>query len=171
MDVELQKIHFVRAIVVKERNYDFSRHVRKGPTVTKQEIADSLIAFAKEKHASTFTHKQYDAWNKRILCASQISHRFGGWSKAMERAGLSPKWNFSKNPLEMVELYMDCWEEHDDCPTEKAFAQYLSRVDSKYAANNYKNYFGGLRRLTQRVVDFHAKRISEKQLVAKWEPP
>ena len=108
---------------MKDRSYEFSRRLRKGPKVTKQEIVDSLVAFAKEKRVATFTHKQYDAWGRRVLCASQISQRFGGWSKAMESAGLNPTWNFSKSPSEMLEIYKVCWEEHDDCTTENAFTR------------------------------------------------
>lgn len=155
---------------MKPRSYDFSRHVRKGPTVTKQEIVESLQSFAKEKSIETFTHKQYDSWSKRVLCSSQISVRFGGWPKAMEKAGFSPRWNPTKNPIDMVENFMDCWELHDDCPTEKVLIEYLKKIDSKYYVNIYKRYFGGLRRLAKRVSDFHAKKISQKQLVEKYEP-
>lgn len=156
---------------MKERAYDFSRRVRSGPKVTKQEIIDSLTAFARERGAESFTQKAYDAWPKRVLCASQINVRFGGWAKAMERAGLAPQWNFSKDPTEMVELFLDCWEENDDCPTEKVFQKYLLKHDSKYGVQHYKRYFGGIRRLSKRVVEFHAKRISEKQLLERWERP
>lgn len=157
---------------MKERNYVFSlSRGRKGTLATKRQIIDSLVTFAKEKRVNTFTQKQYDAWNHRVLCSSQIAHRFGGWFKAMEAAGLNPMWNFTKNPGEMVELYKDCWEEHDDCPTEKTFALYLSRVDSKYNINIYRRYFGSLQRLSERIIDEQEKRISEKQLIAKWEPP
>ena len=40
---------------MKPRSYDFANHVRKGPTVTKQEILDSLQLFAKEKRMESFT--------------------------------------------------------------------------------------------------------------------
>lgn len=89
----------------------------------------------------------------------------------MERAELIPKWNPTKDPMEMVEAFMDCWEEQDDCPTEKVFAEYLKKIDSPYSVGVYKRYFGGLRRLSQRIVDFHEKRISEKQLLTKYDRP
>ncbi|MGI9078215.1 MAG: HNH endonuclease [Gemmatimonadaceae bacterium] len=148
---------------MKKRTYDFSNRLRKGFTCTKVEIVDSLKEFAREKKKATFTQRQYDAWKRRILCSSQTAVRFGGWSNAMERAGLEPVWKPAKSGTEMVELFMDCWEEHDDFPTEKVFATYLKKIGSTLTINVYKHRFGGLRRLAQRVVDFHAGRISESQ--------
>lgn len=156
---------------MKERNYVFSGYAKKGVIATKKEIIDSLITFAKDKGVSTFTQKQYNAWNRRVLCSSQIAQRFGGWFKAMEAAGLNPMWNFTKDPEEMVELYKDCWEENDGCPTEKTFAKYLSRVGSKYSVNSYKRYFGGFGHLSKRVTAHYEKKISENQLLAKWKSP
>jgi 5-methylcytosine-specific restriction endonuclease McrA len=154
---------------MKERSYNFSKHVRSGPKVTKREIIESLQSFAREKQLRTFTQKAYDRWPKRVLCSSQIGVRFSGWHKAMEAAGLSPQWTFTKDPTEMVETYMDCWEEHDDAPTEKAFEAYLKKRGSKYTLGHYKRHFGGLRRLASRVVNYHDKRISESQLIERWE--
>ncbi len=156
---------------MKERSYDFTKHVRSGPKVTKREILESLQAFAREKTADTFTQKAYDRWPKRVLCSSQIGVRFAGWHKAMEAAGLVPKWTFSKDPTEMVEAFMDCWEEHDDCPTDRAFESYLKKHGSKYTLGHYRRHFGGLRRLAKRIADFHGKRISEEQLSERWERP
>lgn len=156
---------------MKERNFNFSKYVHSGQKTTKREIIESLQAFAREKKAEKFTQKEYDRWPRRVLCSSQIAVRFSGWHKAMEAAGLSPQWTFTKNPTEMVETFMDCWEEHDDCPTDNAFSAHLKKNDSKYTINHYKRYFGGLRRLSARVIDFHGKRISEKQLLERWESP
>ena len=156
---------------MKERSYNFSNHVRSGPKVTKREIVESLQSFAREKRADTFTQKAYDRWPKRVLCSSQIGVRFAGWHKAMEAANLSPQWNFTKNPTEMVETFLDCWEEHDDCPTDKAFTAYLNKHGSKYTLGHYKRHFGGLRRLAARVADYHGERISEKQLLERWTSP
>ena len=71
----------------------------------------------------------------------------------------------------MVETFLDCWEEHDDCPTDKAFTAYLNKHGSKYTLGHYKRHFGGLRRLAARVADYHGKRISEKQLLERWTSP
>lgn len=153
---------------MKQRNYDFTGMLRKGPVRTKQEIIDSLKQFARENGSPSFTQKQYDAWKHRALCASQIAHRFGGWAIAMERADLEPMWAPSKSPVEMVETFMDCWQENDDAPTVKALGNYLKRIGSKYTVHMYSHYFGGVRRLAQRVSDFHLGKISESQLTERY---
>ncbi len=160
-----------RIWLVKERNYNFSKHVRSGPKVTKREIIDSLQAFARQRGGNTFTQKLYDKWLKRALCSSQIGVRFGGWHKAMEAADLAPQWTFTKDPTEMVETFKDCWEENDDCPTDKVLTSYLKKHESKYTLGHYKRHFGGIRRLAKRVADHHEKRISEKQLIERWVNP
>ena len=155
-------------MVMKQRDYDFTGKLRKGPVCTKQEIIDSLKQFARENDTSSFTQKQYDAWKYRALCASQIAHRFGSWAIAMERAGLNPMWGPSKSPVEMIETFMDCWEEHDDAPTVKVLDNYLKRIGSKYTVHMYSHYFGGVRRLAQRVSNFQLKKISESQLTERY---
>lgn len=153
---------------MKERNYDFTHKLQKGSIRTKQEIIDSLKQFARERGTSSFTRIEYDAWSHRALCASQIAHRFGSWAVAMERAGLDPMWRPSKNPIEMVEIFMDCWEEQDDAPTVKALSNHLKRMGSKYTVHMYTHYFGGVRRLAQRVSIFQLGKISEAQLAERY---
>ena len=89
----------------------------------------------------------------RTLRGSDQRERFGSSAVAMEQAGLPPMWGPSKSPIEMVETFMDCWEEHDDAPTIKALSSYLKRTASKYTVHMYNHYFGGVRRLAQRVSD------------------
>lgn len=155
---------------MKPRSYDFTNKLRKGPVRTKQEIIDSLKQFAREYGKTSFTQKQYDAWKHRALCASQIAHRFGSWATAMERAGLEARWQPVNGLQEMVEIFMDCWEEHDDAPTAKVLTAYLKRIGSKYSINMYAHHFGGVRRLAQRVSDFQLGKISENQLVERHIP-
>jgi len=155
------------AASMKQRTYDFTRKLRKGSARTKGEIIDSLKQFARERGTSSFTQKQYDNWKHRALCAAQITKRFGSWASAMEQAELEPMWGFLKSPVEMVETFMDCWEEHDDAPTVKALSSYLKRIGSKYTVHMYSRYFGGVRRLAQRVSDFHLGKISEAQLTER----
>lgn len=155
---------------MKTRKYDFTGKLRKGPIHTKQEIIESLQQFSREIGAQNFTQKQYDAWKHRALCASQIAHRFGGWAIAMERSGLEARWQPITGLEQMVEVFMDCWEEHDDAPTVKVLGIYLKRLGSKYTTHMYSHHFGGVRRLAQRVADFQLGKISEPQLLERYVP-
>lgn len=154
---------------MKARNYDFAVTLRKGPMRTKREILDSLKQFARANRTESFTQKQYDRWPERVLCGSQIAKRFGTWARAMQQAGLAAQWDVTKNLPEMVEVFMDCWQEHDDPPTARVLEHFLQQKGFKYTVNMYIRYFGGIRRLAKRVSDFHTGRISEAQLVARYK--
>jgi len=153
---------------MKRRNYVFkeSKHNRSKYTI--QQIVESLQALARERNRDTFTQKEYDSWKKRLLSSHQVAVIFGSWAKAMEKANLDPGWGFTKDPTEMVEIFMDCWEENDSAPNEKVFEQYLRKINSKYSVMVYKRYFGGYRRLIKKIIDFQSEKISEAQLTEKY---
>ena len=154
-------------MTAKERSYDFTARPLRGVKHTKRQILDSLKDYSREKRTSSFSHRQYDAWDRRILCSAQISERFDGWYKAMEEAGLEPKWTPAKEPFMMIEIFKDCWEENQDPPTEKIFIDYLKKINSELTINMFKHRFGGLYKLATRV-SLHAEgKISDHQLVAK----
>lgn len=154
-------------MTVKERSYDFTVRPLRGVKHTKQQILDSLKDYSREKRTSSFTHQQYDAWERRILCSAQISERFDGWYKAMQEAGLEPKWTPAKEPFMMIDVFKDCWEENKDPPTDKIFINYLKKINSDLTINMYKHHFGGLYKLATRVALHAAGKISEHQLAAK----
>lgn len=152
---------------MKERNYDFTTRPLRGPMRTKREIIDSLKEFSREIKNISFTQKQYDKWPRRVLCSAHIAERFGSWANAMQEAGLTPLWGGEKDLKEMVELFMDCWEEHGDAPTVRVLEDFLSKKGLTYTANMYVRYFGGVNTLAKKVVEFHLGRISERQLVQR----
>lgn len=154
---------------MKKRDYNFKKDINRGSKYTKLEIIESMKKFFSLRGNKSFTQKQYNTWEKRVLCSSQISKRFGGWAKIMQEAGLEPYWGKKKDIAEMVEIYMDCWQEQDDMPTEKIFLNHLKKIDSWYTLNMYKHHFGSWRRLAQRIIDFHDEKISEKQLLEKYQ--
>jgi hypothetical protein len=151
---------------MKARNYKFSSNTIEGGKHSKRELIAALIKYSKIVLKKSFTQKEYDAWLGRPLCSAQIRAKFGTWRDAMEGAGLLPK----RDPKEMVEIYKDCWEEGDDVPTEKRLAQHLQKIGSPYTSNVYKNYFGSLKRLAQRVRDFEIAEITEAELIEKHDP-
>lgn len=154
---------------MKTRSYDFQL-IRRKVQCTKREIIESLLQFARERGTTSFTEKQYDPWLYRALCSHQIAERFGGWPCAMQKAGLEPRWRPRPDLTELVELFVDCWEQHDDPPGEKVLKQFLGKNAPDLTVHMYKHYFGGVRRLASRVADFHLGRISEAQLVERFKP-
>jgi hypothetical protein len=85
----------------------------------------------------------------------------------MQEAGFMPQWGVKKDLKEMVELFKDCWEEHDDAPTVRVLEAFLRKKGFTYTGNMYSRYFGGVTNLAKRVVDFHQGKISEAQLLER----
>lgn len=77
---------------MKKRDYNFKKDINRGSKYTKLEIIESMKKFFSLRGNKSFTQKQYNTWEKRVLCSSQISKRFGGWAKIMQEAGLEPYW-------------------------------------------------------------------------------
>ena len=155
--------------LLKVRTYDFSGALspKKGFDVSKKAIVNSLRDCAKDIGSRRITIKQYDAWPHRVLCSRQIAARFGGWDIALKEAGLEIRTTSKGNVVEMVELFMDCWEDCNDVPTVKTLSNHLQKVNSKISVTMYSHYFGGVRRLAIRIVKYKRGEISESQLFDK----
>ncbi|VWB64763.1 hypothetical protein BLA15816_03056 [Burkholderia lata] len=156
--------------LLKARRYDFSGVLspKKGFDVSKKEILNSLRDCAKAIGTRRITIKQYDAWPHRVLCSHQIAARFGGWDIALKEADLEIRTTSKGNAVEMVELFMDCWEYCNDVPTVKTLSNHLKKVNSKFSYAMYSRYFGGVRRLAIRIVQYKQGEISESQLLDKY---
>lgn len=155
--------------LLKIRKYDFSGVLspKKGFDVSRKEILNSLGDCAKAIGTRRITIKQYDAWPHRALCSHQIATRFGGWDIALKEAGLEIRTTSKGNAIEMVELFMDCWEDCNDVPTIKTLSNHLQKVNSRISVTMYSHYFGGIRRLAIRIVQYKRGEISENQLLDK----
>ncbi|WP_211607980.1 HNH endonuclease [Paraburkholderia nemoris] len=156
--------------LLKVRKYDFSGVLspKKGFDVSRKEILNSLRDCAKVIGCRRITIKQYDAWPHRVLCSRQIAVRFGGWDIALTEAGLEVRTTSTGNAVEMVELFMDCWEDCNDVPTIKTLSNHLYKINSKFSPTMYSRYFGGLRRLAIKIVKYKNGEISENQLLDKF---
>lgn len=153
----------------KRNQFVFSRDGSRFTRVTRKEIVDALKQFAKIKSHQQFTSLEFDAWKDKPVYASTVRRIFGCWANAMKEAGLRP----TKGKLdvsEMVETFKKCWAENKSEPDRKHLEDYLCRNSSPYRWKSYKNYFGSLGRLAQRIVEYQNGKISEQQLYERYKP-
>ncbi|MBP0594570.1 HNH endonuclease [Paraburkholderia sp. LEh10] len=156
--------------LLKARTYDFSGMLspKKGFDVSRKEILNSLRDCAKMIGSRRITIKQYDAWPHRVLSSHQIAVRFSGWDVALKEAGLEVRATSTGNAVEMVEIFLDCWEDYNDVPTVKNLSNHLKKINSKFSISMYTRYFGGVRRLAIQIVKYNKGEISENQLLDKY---
>jgi hypothetical protein len=126
-----------------------------------------LRQFAVFVGRKTFTQKEYDRWDRRLLCSAQIRVRFGTWGRAIEAAGLVPAWSPPRDEKEMIKIFMDLWKEDDEIPNEKRLERRLLDVKVPHTVNLYKKYFGGLRKLAANVKRFQSGEINEDELATR----
>ena len=148
----------------------FQRDRNKAIILSKKEILEKLRLFGKVCGKSSFTTREYDAWNKRGVRSDTITRIFGAWSKAMAMADLKPTRVWKKDIREMVETFKQCWKDLGNEPTGKQLTSYLMRVNSPYKLSSYRGYFGSLGRLAQRIQDQQAGKISDSQVYERHAP-
>jgi hypothetical protein len=154
----------------KRNNFLFSRDGSRYTKVTRREIIDALRQFAKIKFQQQFTILEFNAWKDKPVHADTVKRIFGCWANAMEEAGLRPKYKGKLDVYKMVETFKKCWAENKSEPDKKHLEEYLRINSSPYRWRSYKNYFGSLGRLAQRIVDYQHGKISKEQLYERYKP-
>jgi predicted phosphohydrolase len=148
----------------------FKRAAVKPTKLTKPEISKALRKFSQIVNKRQFGKREFDAWKDKPITADSIMRIYdGSWSMAMEEAGLKAIMTLKQNPEEMVRIFKECWEALDAEPSSNQFERHLNKINSRYCLESYRNYFGGLERLRQRIVDHQNGKISNFQLHAKHE--
>jgi hypothetical protein len=154
----------------KRNQFVFSRDGSRVRKVTRREIVEALRQFAKIKFHQQFTMREFDAWKDKPVSASTVNRIFDSWANAMKAAGLRPKLVMKRDVYEMVETFKKCWTENQSEPDRKHLQDYLRRNSSPYRWRSYKDYFGSLGRLSQRIEDYQHGKISEEQLYERYRP-
>jgi len=161
---------------VEKRTYNFARQNIKsrGSTITRAQILESLKEFGDVKGVKSFAFHEFDSWPGKCCSAATAARHFdGSWPTAIKAADLVPCFIPNKKDddfIEMVNLYMNCWQKNDTPPTQKVFKQYLEYMDSSYSVHAVNRHFGGWENLRRRIIDWDKGDINEKQLIAKHEP-
>ena len=117
-----------------------------------------------------FTIFEFNEWKDKPVSANTVKRIFGCWANAMKAAGLRPKFKGKLDVYEMVDTFKKCWAENKSEPDRKHLEDYLRRNSSPYRWSSYKNYFGSLGRLSQRIVDYQNGKISKEQLYKRYKP-
>ncbi len=136
------------------------------------DILQNLIGFSEETKSDRITTKEYDQWINRIVSSGTIIRRFGSWKNAIKLAGFANKTyhNPTLDPDEMVQIFMNCCKEIGNLPSKKQLGLYLGQIESSYSVNSYVSYFGGLKRIMSRLINFEAGKLTKKELLQRHQP-
>jgi hypothetical protein len=137
---------------------------------SKAEIIASLKEYGRLHGKSSFTLREYDNWEDKLLASSNIRRHFGSWGKALQAAGFRAQFTQKLDPRDMVTAFRDCWHEHQSMPNQRRLAEYLEKHNYPFRTRAYKNYFGGLERLAKLIAQFDSGQLAESRLYERYKP-
>lgn len=115
--------------------------------VSDQELIADLLRIANELNEETVTCDQYD--EKGIYSSNTLMKRFGGWNKALEKAGLQKKRSVHITEEELFQNLEDVWRRIGRQPVYAEMHVPLSKFNSR----TYQKRFGSWRKALERFVN------------------
>ena len=113
-----------------------------------EELISDLKKVVLKLNKSTLTSKEYTE-NGRFSC-STLSRRFGGWLKALEKAGLEKSREYNIFEKEWFRNLEQVWVKLGKQPTPSD----MKRPLSKYSYAGYKRKFGRWRKALEEFIEF-----------------
>lgn len=134
---------------------------------SKEEIVEILKKFFSLNNFQPFSARDYRKWKDAPVSSATITDVFGSWANALQNAGIKPKREFKRDPVVMIEYFMNCWKALKKPPSRRELDEFLKKTFSPYTSASYYAFFGGLGRLAHRIVDYKNRKISDQELYAK----
>jgi len=116
--------------------------------VSDDELLADLKRIAGELVKDSVTREEYD--ERGTFHSSTLVRRFGGWFKALEKAGLQRTRNFNITEEELFQDLEEAWTKLGRQPRYEEMHAPLS----KYSSGTYENRFGTWRRALERFVAY-----------------
>lgn len=136
---------------------------------SKAEIVASLKEYGRLHGKYSFGTQDYDDWSGKLLFSRAIRRRFGSWGKALQAAGF--RVHHSKlDPREMVTAFRNCWREQQSVPSQRQLSEHLEKHSYPFRTKSYRNYFGGLGRLANLIVQVESEKLPESKLYEHHKP-
>lgn len=129
-----------------------------------QELLDDLKRVVNKLGKNNLTSREYDETGKYY--SGTIHRRFGGWNKALRKAGLEITINQNISDKELFENIEEVWISLGRQPTLREMRQPIS----KYSGYPYKNKFGSWRKALEAFVEFINSENDQNQKIEKIEP-
>jgi hypothetical protein len=136
---------------------------------SKAEIVASLKEFGRVHGKSSFGTQEYDNWSGKLLFSSAVRRRFGSWGKALQAAGF--RVHHSKlDPRDMVTAFRNCWREQQSVPSQRQSSAHPEKHSYPFRTKSYKDFFGGLGRLANLIVQVESGKLPESKLYERHKP-
>ena len=124
-----------------------------------QELLDDLKRIATKLGRDEITWREYEGQGN--FAPITVTTRFGGWNKALEKAGLAVTRKQNLSDVELFENIEEVWIKLGRQP----LYEEIKRPFSKYSAAPYKNRFGSWRKALEVFVAFINSENEETQNV------
>jgi hypothetical protein len=112
-----------------------------------QDFLNDLKRVAEELCSNTVSMRQYDKCGR--FAASSLRRRFGSWSDALKRAGLTTEFrNVKYTDDQLYSNLIDVWSNLGRQPRHADLTSQISRI----SVDSYKRRFGGWRKALQAFV-------------------
>ncbi len=116
--------------------------------VSDEELLADLKHIASDLGRDSVTYEEYDAFGR--CCSLTISDRFGGWNKALARAGLRVARQIGFSDEDFYENLEEIWTRLGRQPRQHEMTRPLSRISQ----GSYSRRFGGWRKALEAFVEW-----------------
>ena len=133
--------------------------------VTDEELIADLKRVADDLGKDSVTREKYD--ERGTFNSATLFRRFGGWFKALEKAGLQKTRNLNITEEELFQDLEETWTKLGRQPRYEEMHAPLS----KYSSGTYEDRFGTWRRALEKFVDYvnNERNISSEESIKKLE--
>lgn len=131
---------------------------------SRADLVDSLKRYSQVHGDPRFGMRDYDSWGDRLASSDTIRRYFETWGKALQAAGMRTVRGHKIDPRAMVEAFKTCWRQRKSVPSVKQLEVFLEKGNYPFRYKSYLNFWGGLGKLAELVVEFERGDIAESQL-------
>ncbi|MEX2218681.1 MAG: HNH endonuclease [Phycisphaerales bacterium] len=142
------------------REPDIFKPTARRNVFRESQMLANLRACAESLNSASLTIKQFRAWPGRICSQAPIAERFGSWSRALVKAGLSPTRYGRTDPADLIANLEEIWRDLGRPPGALTLARY-----GRYSVGPYNRRWGSLPHARAALAAFHKGELSREALL------
>ena len=130
------------------------------PRISDDTLITALREFGLSRGSRPFKMREFDAWPARPCLAQWIIHRFGSWSRALERAGFPGARQRNYDPGHLIHHLEKVWRNLGGPPSDRTL-----RDHGPISPVAYRNRWGSLRSACKQLARFKRGEITRAALL------
>jgi hypothetical protein len=149
----------------ERRNQDAPFAFEMDAKITHKSDDDLLAAledYAKVIGFRYFETREFDKWANRRCHSWTVTHRFGGWKKALAIIGIEEGHRRQYTAEELIENLEAIWKSVGRPPGHRL----ISEMGAKISNHPYKRRWGSVRKACEMIARQHSGTITRAQLLA-----